>query len=255
MLWSCLSDGTILAWDCSSGRADYSFACSPLKSRIRDDADGLYCGPFSLTTTRAGDVLAVGVAHEIQFWDVRELLPPRQNPAALPVARLMGAYTDSHAHTPPSYGSVRHLAMHPIVPHTLVSGGDDGMINVFDLSIRGEDDALVSALNVGSAVAGFGFFGDQAALLWAVTEFGGMSLWNFSSAQRLSEAPLLRMQFMEAGLDQCQVCIHPREWCMRLGCLARPNHSRPATFRSTSDLLVRAANCTVRSTLLLIIRL
>ena len=206
-IWTCVSGGVISLWSCGTGSVLTSIACVPVRARVMDDREGVYNGPFALATTAAGDVLAVGVAHEIQLWDTRGLAgvgaaTAAAAPASVP---LLGIYSESHAHTQPSYGTVRHLAFHPVLAHTLVSAGDDGVVNVFDTSVRGEDDALVSVLSVGGGLADMGFFSGSSVLLWALSEQGGLSIWNVATADRLSDLPALRMQFLNAGLRGCQV--------------------------------------------------
>jgi hypothetical protein len=87
-----------------------------------------------------------------------------------------------------------------VVPHHLISGGDDGLVCCFDMSIRGEDDALVACMNAESAVARFGFFGPHAAFVWVTTRTETLSLWNMGTADRVAAFPNLLMQFLEAGV-------------------------------------------------------
>ena len=188
-LWVAAADGEITCWDVRRGVPLRQFSRPQGPMGRKADKEGLYSGPFSLAVNHGGDVLAAGVANEIHLWDLRS---PSEKP--------LGVYSASHSPAPPAFGTVRCLAWHPSVPHTLVSGGDDGIVNVFSTAIRGEDDALVSVINVGSAVASLGFFGPSGAFLWVITEFDAFSLWNIGSAQRIAEFPALRMQFLEAGL-------------------------------------------------------
>lgn len=206
-LWTARSDGEIACWDtrCDGGPV------RALRVPARKGADAEHAGPFSLAVNAGGDVLAAGVAHEVHLWDLRGAAGPSP----------LGMYGSAHTHTAPSYGSVRALAWHPCVPHTLLSGGDDGLVNIFNTAIAGEDDALVGVLCVGSAVASMGFFGPRAAYLWVVTEFDGLSLWNLGSAERVGDFPALRMQFLEAALPVCYLAgCHYHPASQRLGALA-----------------------------------
>jgi WD40 repeat protein len=188
-VWVAASDGEITCWDFRTGAPVRSFSRPQGPGGGRPDKERVYSGPFSLAVSPGGDVLAAGVANELHLWDLRQ-------PAETP----LGVYTSSHAPSPPSYGTVRALAWHPCVPHCLVSGGDDGVVNVHDVSVAGEDDALAGVLSVGGAVASLGFFGPCGGFLWVATEFDGLSLWNVGSCARLAEFPALRMQFLDAGL-------------------------------------------------------
>lgn len=188
-VWVAASDGEITCWDFRAGAPVRSFSRPQGPAGCARDKERVYSGPFALAVSPGGDVLAAGVANELHLWDLRQ-------PAETP----LGVFASSHAPSPPSYGTVRALAWHPAVPHCLVSGGDDGVVNVFDVSVRGEDDALAGVLGVGGAVAALGFFGPCGGFLWVTTEFDGLSLWNVGSCARLAEFPALRMQFLDAGL-------------------------------------------------------
>lgn len=52
------------------------------------------------------------------------------------------------------------LQFHPTNPSRLISGGTDGLLNVFDISIKDEDDALVQILNHGSSIHHVGLLSD-----------------------------------------------------------------------------------------------
>lgn len=224
-----MSDGDIACWDTTR-------AGGPVRRFNRPHGPGglkevEYKGPFSLAPNAAGDVLAAGVANEIHLWDLRS-----------GQEKALGAFTTSHSDSAPSYGSVRALAWHPCVPHTLVSGGDDGIVNVIDTSIRGEDDALVTVINVGSAVASLGFFGPCGAYLWVVTELDGLSLWNVGSAERVAEFPTLRMQFIEAGLPVSYLLgCHFDTVTQRLALLAGGHEGAMMVFDVTPTSVTLAA--------------
>lgn len=52
------------------------------------------------------------------------------------------------------------LQFHPTNQSRLISGGTDGLLNVFDIFIEDEDDALVQILNHGSSIHHFGLLSD-----------------------------------------------------------------------------------------------
>jgi hypothetical protein len=95
----------------------------------------------------------------------------------------------------------RQLLFHPHVAHQLLSGGDDGLVCVFDTSVAGELDALVFTVNAESAVARFGVFGEAGAFLWVITRTEGVNLWSLGDAERMGNFPQLKMTFLESGFD------------------------------------------------------
>ncbi|EON69350.1 hypothetical protein W97_08610 [Coniosporium apollinis CBS 100218] len=62
------------------------------------------------------------------------------------VAPPLRKFTDSHTDT------ITSLVLDPLRPNILISGSTDGLVNVFDVSIAEEEDALFQVVNHGSAV-------------------------------------------------------------------------------------------------------
>ncbi|RYG51387.1 WD40 repeat domain-containing protein [archaeon] len=151
----------------------------PRKAAV-DSAD---YGLYAIAVNAGADLMAVSCVSRIYFFDLRG-----------GAAKLLSTYVSSHME------AVTQLAFHPVIPHHLVSGGDDGLVCVFDLTVRTEDDALVVVFNAESAVSRFGFFGDSGAFVWIITRTETLSLWNIGSAERLGNFNSLRMTFMEADL-------------------------------------------------------
>lgn len=61
------------------------------------------------------------------------------------------SYVESHN------DDVTELQFHPTLPNCLLSGSTDGLVNVYDVSISDEDDALVQVQNHGSSISHAGF--------------------------------------------------------------------------------------------------
>lgn len=133
-----------------------------------------------------GALLAMALGRIIHFYDMRAGLAALTAPLAV--------YDESHSEL------VSQLAFHPSLPHYLLSGGDDGLVCIFDTRISGEQDAIVSVLSVGCSLARFGTFGPHAAFAYALDTTGGLSLWNCGSAERMGDFPALSMRLSEAGL-------------------------------------------------------
>jgi hypothetical protein len=82
----------------------------------------------------------------------------------------------------------------------VLSAADDGLLCVFDVTIAGEEDALVTVLNAEGAIARFAPFGRQAAFIFIITRTDRLSLWSLGSADRIAEFGALRQQLSSAGL-------------------------------------------------------
>lgn len=61
---------------------------------------------------------------------------------------LLGKYEDSHS------DDVVQVTFDKYAPTKLFSGGIDQLINVFDVSIRGEEDALIGGTHAGACAGG-----------------------------------------------------------------------------------------------------
>lgn len=140
-------------------------------------------GAASLSTT--GFMLAASFGSSIGFFDIR---------AGLSSHKVLDTYTESHCE------HITQLKFHPVLPGHLVSGGEDGLVCVFDTRIKGENDAIMSVLAAGDAISQFGFFGPHGAFAHVLTRTDTLSLWNLGSAERITAYPSLRSQFIEAGL-------------------------------------------------------
>lgn len=207
LLHAACSGGEVCVWDTRTRRQVRSLHVEPAGSM--EDEFGLY----AVTSSTPGDVIAASNMNEIVFWDVRM------------EARPLGTYADAHA------AVVSQLHFHPVIPHHLVSASDDGLACIFDVSIRGEQDALVTVLNAGSSIARFGFFGSSAAYAWVITRTDQVSLWNLGSAQRVADFPMLKMQLMEAGATaNSLITCHYDDETERLELLAGAHDGSLAVF-------------------------
>lgn len=56
---------------------------------------------------------------------------------------------------------VTSLSFHPSSPSFLLSGSTDGLVNLYDITIADEDDALIQVFNHGSSIAQADFLSDD----------------------------------------------------------------------------------------------
>jgi hypothetical protein len=73
----------------------------------------------------------------------------------------------------------------------LITGALDGLSCVFDVQVRGEEDALAGAMNVGSSINRIGFAGRDAEQMYVLTSTETLSLWDWDAATLVAgfEAP------------------------------------------------------------------
>ncbi|KAF6234942.1 hypothetical protein HO173_006872 [Letharia columbiana] len=69
--------------------------------------------------------------------------------------RLLQNYIESHN------DDVTEVQFHPTLPRCLLSGSTDGLVNIYDISISDEDDALVQVQNHGSSINHAGFLSNS----------------------------------------------------------------------------------------------
>lgn len=64
-------------------------------------------------------------------------------------------YVESHN------DDITELSFHPSNPSILLSGSIDGLVNLYDITITDEDDALIEVFNHGSSISHAGFLSDN----------------------------------------------------------------------------------------------
>lgn len=92
--------------------------------------------------------------------------------------QLQQTYTESHS------DDLTVLAFHPspALPHLLLSGSVDGVLNTYDVRIADEDDAVQSTLQVGSSVSNAGWMAlpgqSEMKGVWGTTTIETLQLWD-----------------------------------------------------------------------------
>ncbi|EQC40183.1 hypothetical protein SDRG_02831 [Saprolegnia diclina VS20] len=173
--WCVLSgsnDGTMKLWDLRTDQG-------PAQS-IRVGSEVWTC------SMGCGDTLVVcGTNDRAVFYDTR-------------TARKLGEYGESHM------DNVTRVRFHPLRRSEVVTASEDGVVCLFDCTIADEDDAIISIINVESAVTQFAFFGHELHNMAFLTGSETLDLWNITTAQRLAHFPQIR--------DACNALHMPTEY-------------------------------------------
>eukprot|EP00741_Cyanophora_paradoxa_P016277 tig00020911_g15716.t1 len=155
LLYSCSLDRTVKCWDRRSG-----------------DCVATYdVGDEVLSCSLSGDdrTLAASSNASVKLWDLRG------GPGE--ASRVL-----TEAFTEP----VTRVLFHGGSPSVLVTGDEDGLICLFDLSIADEDDCLQSVFNEVQHVADLGVFGAANEFLWVTSETETFSVWNAREEERVA---------------------------------------------------------------------
>ncbi|KFM26414.1 WD repeat-containing protein 89-like protein [Auxenochlorella protothecoides] len=149
-LYTASGDGVVRAWDLRAGAVAQEF-----RAGCRGEALSVAVGPT---------LVAAGVADNLALWDARS-------------GRQMAHWGDTHAQ------DVTAVQLHPDAPAALVSGSEDGLLAVFDLSAGlDEDESFQAALNIDNAVAATGWYGQGGTKLWCTTGTETLHLWEWQAA-------------------------------------------------------------------------
>lgn len=144
LLYTGSSDGTVRCWDV---RQPGSSAVRVFRS----NPDHLYC---SFDVSCNGNVVCAGTEQLgedsfLVFWD------SRMSGGGAKKEGLLGVYSESHS------DDITAVCFHPKQADRLASGSTDGLVNVFDLSLGEEDNALVTTCNCDSSASSLCWSGSQ----------------------------------------------------------------------------------------------
>lgn len=141
-----------------------------------------------LTCSQSSDsrYLAVGaeIYHHETYIDIYDLQ----------TLTLIKTYSESHS------DDITSLSFHPSLPHILLSSSVDGLINLYDVRIEDEDDALVSTAQVGASLSDAGWMEldrskGQMKGVWGTTTIETIQFW------ALEEVSLFRVPYLFYFLD------------------------------------------------------
>ncbi len=159
VLYSGSADGTVRGWDVRRPATDavQVFKSDPSHSYSSFDlncSDTLLC---------AGTEQVDSEDSFLVFWDIRK-----------PAAELLGVYSESHS------DDITQVRFHPRDKDRLASSSTDGLVNVFDLSQGGEEEALLVTCNSESSVGAVCWCGDEFTQLLCLSHDEGLHLWDLS---------------------------------------------------------------------------
>lgn len=79
------------------------------------------------------------------------------------------------------------MQFHPTLPRCLLSGSTDGLVNIYDISISDEDDALVQVQNHGSSIHHAGFLSNSE--FFALSHDETFSVYHLNQQADSTEEP------------------------------------------------------------------
>ncbi|KAK8812234.1 hypothetical protein WA158_007468 [Blastocystis sp. Blastoise] len=144
-LYTVNQTGTFQVWDSNTGALlkSYDFGVSVYSFNI-------LCG---------GSLLLLGSDSHIIFVDIA-------------TGNLVGTYKDVHSEP------VTQIIRHPLYNTVFMSGSEDGLICIFDISRGNQDESLVTILNIDSAVERLGWWGENMEMIWCISMTRGIFLYN-----------------------------------------------------------------------------
>lgn len=161
LLFTGSADGTLRCWDVRRPGSDATQV-------FRSDSTHSYC---SFDVSCSDRVLCAGTEQVgedsfLVFWDARMVQDGGE------MGGLLGVYSESHS------DDITTVKFHPQQADRLASGATDGLVNVFDLSLGGEDDALVTTCNCNSSASSLCWTGKDLDQLLCLTHDEGLHLWD-----------------------------------------------------------------------------
>lgn len=163
-VYSSCTDGTVKCWDArlASDKPVQLFKGYPSNSFISFDVscnDHVICAG---TEKVEDDVLLV-------FWDAR-----MNSQDLATTINSLGTYSETHS------DDITQVCFHPSNPNMIVSGSADGLVNVFDISVDNEEDALVTTCNSVSSVSCVGWSGKDYKQIYCMTHDEGFCWWDLN---------------------------------------------------------------------------
>ncbi|XP_016391718.1 WD repeat-containing protein 89 [Sinocyclocheilus rhinocerous] len=161
LLFSGSADGTLRCWDVRRPGSDATQV-------FRSDLTHSY---LSFDVSCSDRVLCAGTEQVgedsfLVFWDARMVRDGGE------MGGLLGVYSESHS------DDITTVKFHPRQADRLASGATDGLVNVFDLSLGGEEDALVTTCNCNSSASSLCWTGKDLDQLLCLTHDEGLHLWD-----------------------------------------------------------------------------
>ncbi|KAA0718209.1 WD repeat-containing protein 89 [Triplophysa tibetana] len=183
LLFTGSADGTLRCWDVRR-------PCSKSTQVFRSVSTHSYC---SFDVSCNDRVLSAGTEQVeedsfLVFWDAR--MVQEGDEMASKQGGLLGVYSESHSE------DITAVQFHPERADRLASGATDGLVNIFDLSLGGEDDALITTCNCNSSVSSLCWTGKDLDQLLCLTQDEGLHLWDVAHPD--SDDTLTLLSFTDA---------------------------------------------------------
>ena len=158
---------------------------------------------LSVAIGYGGALAAVGGSRGlVHFFDLRSLGGASSPTDGNRNPNLLGTYEDAHTEEVTRVRFQPTSDLSGATTNTLVTAGEDGLVNIFDTSKPNEEEALSSVLNVGTPLRDVGFFGPSGEGLYCLTGSETMSVWHHDSAQRICDFGDVRGQLgSSAGMS------------------------------------------------------
>eukprot|EP00607_Mallomonas_marina_P000329 CAMPEP_0182433450 /NCGR_PEP_ID=MMETSP1167-20130531/63318_1 /TAXON_ID=2988 /ORGANISM="Mallomonas Sp, Strain CCMP3275" /LENGTH=358 /DNA_ID=CAMNT_0024622157 /DNA_START=351 /DNA_END=1427 /DNA_ORIENTATION=+ len=165
IIFTASSDMTVCMWD---WRTDCT---SPtVRLTLPDEVSCVSVGKNEL-------LIGAACGQSLLFFDVRH------GNSSLPLAE----YSDCH------HDTVTVLKFCPHNLSTVVSGGEDGLVCVFDTSVMADQSAVKSMFCTESPVRKLGFFGPSAEGMLCLSSIETASAWHYPTSQRVGNYPNVRV--------------------------------------------------------------
>jgi WD40 repeat protein len=148
---SASSDGSIKIWD--------SRAKSSVKTIKNKDDKQIFC----VETTR--DYLIAGMEREISIWDVK---------------MMKQLYKSKFAHS-------EDVTFLKAKQNILLSGGEDNIVNIFDISMGLSMDSVMATANIGQPISSLDFLDEDLNYVQVITTVKTYEIFNMYTASSLFE--------------------------------------------------------------------
>eukprot|EP01041_Mallomonas_annulata_P001640 gene1641-3179_t len=173
ILYTSSSDHSACIWDWRTPGLEV------MKLNLPDEVFSISCGVDDV-------LLAASCGSSVHFFDIR-------GGAHAP----LGEYADSHN------DAVTVVKFCPNNLSLLVSGGEDGLLCLYDTSVSAEDSAVMSIFNTESPVRRIGFFGPTGEGILCLSSIETATAWHYPSAQRIGDYPAVRAEVQADYLVDC----------------------------------------------------
>ena len=132
-------------------------------------------------------LIAVSSGHSIYFYDAR-----------YNGKKSLGEYADCHTDL------VNTLKFLSTQPSYLISGGEDGLVCVFDTSVSAQDSAVISICNTESPISRLSLFGPSEEGLLCISSIETATAWHYPTSQRIGNYPNIRADIaLDYLVDSC----------------------------------------------------